>query len=32
MSEATLYNWKAKYGGMEVLPAAAEKGWVRDYR
>jgi hypothetical protein len=26
MSEATLYNWKAKYGGMEVSDARRLKG------
>lgn len=26
MSEATLYNWKAKYGGMDVSDAKRLKG------
>ena len=26
ISEATLYNWKAKYGGMEVSEAVNRRG------
>ncbi len=32
VSEATLYNWKAKYGGLDVLEAKRLKGLEEENR